>query len=213
MTEAELGRDLGILPAMAPAAENVDRFDDESEGLLAEARADAETFRVPVETRTVISHRVVADLSRDPQCDLLVLDPREFDPSAVLVPTAGGGSSTLSAEVAAAFRDVLGSEVSLLHVVDDESALETGREFLSEWAAAHDLTDAEVLVEAGDVESSIARRAADHSLVVVGATERGVLARIAGGSLAFDDDALDASVVLAEGPSERSVRERLFGRR
>ncbi|MFC7324355.1 universal stress protein [Halorubrum rutilum] len=153
------------------------------------------------------------ELARDLPCDFLVLDGERPDPSDVLVPTAGGPSSDLSAEVAAALRDVAGAEVSLLHVVEPGDE-ETGRAFLADWADGHGLADATLRVETGDVEEAIERVGEGYGLVIVGATERGLLSRIVRGSLASEAvERLDAPVLLAERPSSRSLRERLFGGR
>ncbi|MFC6725340.1 universal stress protein, partial [Halobium palmae] len=150
------------------------------------------------------------ELARELPCDFLVLKEREFDPSNVLLPTAGGYSSGLSAEVARALRDTVDADVSLLYVADD-GELESGREFIAEWAAEHGLADAELLVETGDVERAIESAAVDRSLVVVGATEEGLLSRIVGGSLAISVlEELDTSVLLAERPRSRTLRERLL---
>nr|WP_080505224.1 universal stress protein [Halorubrum aethiopicum] len=154
------------------------------------------------------------ELARDLPCDFLVLDGGRLDPRAlsdVLVPTAGGPSSDLSAEVARALREVLDVDVSLLYVADpgDEEA---GREFLLEWAESHGLDDATLRVEIGDVEETIGRLGEAYDLVIVGATERGLLSRIVRGSLAYDAiEALDAPVLLSERPSSRTLWERLLG--
>lgn len=153
------------------------------------------------------------ELARDLPCDFLVLDGERFGPGDVLVPTAGGPSSDLSAEVAGALRDALGAGVSLLHVVDPGDEAE-GREFLADWAAGHGLDDADLRVEAGNVGETIERVAEGYDLVIVGATERGLLSRIVRGSLASEAiERLDTPVLLAERPSGRSLRERLFAGR
>ena len=153
------------------------------------------------------------EIARDLPCDFLVLDGRRLDPGRVLVPTAGGPSSDLSGEVARALRDVLGADLSLLHVVDPGEEA-SGREFLADWAAGHGLDDAELRIETGDVEAAIGRVGESYDLVIVGATERGLLSRIARGSLAYETiEALDTPVLLAERPSGRSLWERLFGGR
>lgn len=96
--------------------------------------------------------------------------------------------------------------VFLLHVVDDADEETAGREFLTEWAAGHDLDDAEQLVETGDVESTIGRLGQEYSIVIVGATERGLLSRIVRGSRAFDTiEGLDTPVLLTERPTSRSL--------
>lgn len=140
---------------------------------------------------------------------MLVLDERGFDPSEILLPTAGGRSSDLSAEVARALRETVGANVAVLHVADDAT---TGRDFLEGWAADHELDEAGLLVETGDVETAIGNAATERTLIIVGATERGLLSRIVGGSLTLSvlDDP-DTAVLLAERPHARSIRERLLG--
>ena len=231
---------------LAAAAENRDRIESASADLLADATADVEALGVPVETRTVLSHRglaevfdaarthdadavvmgyggaqfaggraegVLDELAADLPCDVLVLDGESVDASSVLVPTAGGYSSDLSAEVAVALRETTGADVALLYVADEGEAA-AGRSFLSEWAAEHGLGDAERRVETGDVQAAIARHGAEAGLVVVGATGRGLLARVVRGSLTFDViEDLETPVVMAERPSSRSLWQRLFGRR
>nr|WP_178916582.1 universal stress protein [Natronomonas gomsonensis] len=231
--------------ALSVAAENRERIDAESAELLGAAKADAEAAGVPVETKTVLSHRglaevfdaartnaadavvmgysgarfggraegVVEELAHDLPCDFLVFDGEAFDPSRVLVPTAGGYSSELSAAIARALRETVGAEVSLLYVAEDGDE-EAGRAFLAEWATDHGLADAELLVDTGDVEAAIETAAASRTLVVVGATERGLLSRVVGGSLALSVlEDIETPVLLAERPSSRTLRERLFRRR
>jgi nucleotide-binding universal stress UspA family protein len=153
------------------------------------------------------------ELARDLPCDFLVLDGQQLNLSDVLVPTAGGPSSDLSAEVALALREGVGANVSLLHVVD-EGGEASGREFLADWAAGHGLGDADLRIETGDVGPAIDRVGEGYDLVIVGATERGLLSRIVRGSLALEAvERLDTPVLLAERPSARSLRERLFGGR
>ncbi|WP_138004812.1 amino acid permease [Halalkalirubrum salinum] len=230
--------------ALSTAAEHREGIDASSELLLDAAKADAEAFGVPIDTKTILSHRGVEEvfdaartnnadtvvmgysgaqftggraegsldeLTHDLPCDFLVLDGQELDLADILVPTAGGPSSDLSAEVARSLRETIGVDVSLLHIVDAGQEDE-GRTFLREWAAGHQLADAELRIETGDVEATIARLGADYSLVIVGATERGLLSRIIRGSLVFDTiKNLDTPVLLAERPSSRSLWERLFG--
>jgi len=232
--------------ALETAAENRARIDASSEELLSAAMTDAEAFDVPIETRTILSHRGIEEvfdaarthdadtvvmgyggaqfaggraegaldeLTHDLPCDFLVFDGHELALSDVLVPTAGGPSSDLSAEVARALRDTVGVDVSLLHVVEPEEE-DAGREFLRDWADGHGLTDADLQIETGDVGATIGDVGDDYSLVIVGATERGLLSRIVRGSLAFDAiEALDTPVLLTERPSARSLWARLFGSR
>ncbi|MDL5362713.1 amino acid permease [Halalkalicoccus sp. NIPERK01] len=232
---------------LSAAADHIDELDAGSSTLLERARENAETFGVPVETHTLVSHRgfeevfdaartyeadltimgwsedahwspgraesAFDELAHDLPCDFLVFNDRGFDPSRVLVPTAGGPDSDLSAEAARLLREEYGSEVTLLHVVDDEDERAEGEAFLEEWSVDNGLSAAEFRVDtSGDVEGSIERAAAEHTMVLIGATERGLLSRLVRGSLAYDViEDLDCSVLLAERKSERSLRDRLFG--
>ena len=156
----------------------------------------------------------IEELTMNLPCDFLVFKDRGFDPSRILLPTAGGPDSDLSAEVAKAFRDVHGSEISVLHVVDEDIQRAKAASFVGEWADEHGLGDANLLVETdGDVQGNIAEAADDHTLVLIGATGRGLLSRLLGDSLVFDVvDDLECSVLLSERPAKRSLRERLIGR-
>lgn len=155
------------------------------------------------------------ELAHDLPCDFLVLKDRGLDFSRLLVPTAGGPDSELSGEVAASLRDALDVEVTLLHVVDGAAEREAGEQFLRRWADEQGFPTAERVVDAsGDVEDAIVAAADESTLVVAGATDRGLLSRLIRGTPAYDIvDRLVCSVLLAERPSERSLFERLFGRR
>ena len=225
-------------------AEHIEDLDAESESLLQSAREDADTYGVPVETHTIVSHEsfeeifdaaethdadlivmgwgpdshgapgriegTFDEIAQDVPCDVLVLRDRGFDPEHVLVPTAGGPDSELSAGTAALLRAEYDSEVTLLHVADDR---EEGESFLETWAAEHDLADTTLRVETGDVETAIETAARDASLVIVGATERGLLERLVGGSVVIDiAEDVDCSVLMAERQRDRSLWQRLFGR-
>lgn len=103
--------------------------------------------------------------------------------------------------------------VSLLYVAD-EGEEASGRTFLEDWATDHELGDTEQYVESGDVERVIERMGQEYSLVVLGATERGLLSRLVRGSVVPDVmDTLDTPVVLTEQPSSQSLWARLFARR
>jgi amino acid transporter/nucleotide-binding universal stress UspA family protein len=142
--------------------------------------------------------------------DFLVVRDRGFDPDDILIPTRGGSGSEYAASVASVIRDEYGSEITLLHVADSKSEGET---FLEEWAADRGLSDATLRVETGDVGDEIVRAAEDASMVIVGASERGLLTRLLRGSPTQQIvDDVDCSVILAEQHHDRSIIERLLGR-
>jgi amino acid transporter/nucleotide-binding universal stress UspA family protein len=225
--------------SLSYAADHVDRLEENHRSVLEDAEADAETFGVEIETHTIISHRgigevfdaaedheadlvvmgwspdgggrvegAVEEIAGDLPCDFLVLKDRGFDPERVLIPTAGGPDSDLSVEIGKLLQREFGSELTLLHVADDR---DTGEAFLTEWAESHDV-DAELRVETGDAETAIEAAARESTLVVLGATERGLISRFVSGSLvpAVVDD-VDCSVLLAERKRDRTVIERLRG--
>ncbi|WP_132059508.1 formate/nitrite transporter family protein [Halorussus amylolyticus] len=159
------------------------------------------------------AERTLDDLTSALPADFLVFKDRGLDPSKILLPTIDSPHCGLSAEVAAAFRDAIGSDITLLHVVDDPEERDAAEEFFADWAADNGLDNAEIVVhDSGDVEGAIASEAADSTLLLLGATDRGLLSRLATDSLHLDVvTEVDCSVVLAERATQRSLRERLFG--
>ncbi len=158
--------------------------------------------------------RPIEELTQQLPCDFLVAKDRGLDATRILLPTAGGTDSDLCAEVARGLRGSVGSEVRLLHVVDDEKMRDAGEEFLRDWADEHDLEGSEMTVDTGgDVERAISDAAEDCSLILVGATDKGLLSRLVKHSLHMNVvEDVDCSVVLAERPRNRTLFERLFGR-
>jgi len=227
---------------LAVARDDPERFEANPYVLTEQARQDAETFGVPVDTHTIFSHRgfeevfdaarthdadllvmgrgphgapgraesALDELTADLPCDVVVFQNRGFDPEHVVLPTAGGPDSELGADLAGLLQAEFGSRITILHVADDAEA---GRGFVEQWAADHGLDDAECRVEAGDVEAAIERVARDATLMVLGATERGLLERLVSGSVVHDvAEAVDCSVILAERAGPRSIWQRILGR-
>lgn len=99
--------------------------------------------------------------------------------------------------------------MTLLHVADSR---DEGEAFLEGWAEEHGLGDATLRVETGGVEAAIERAAADSTMVIVEATERGLLSRLFGGSLVLDVvDDIECSVLLAERSRSRGVLDGVIG--
>jgi nucleotide-binding universal stress UspA family protein len=155
------------------------------------------------------------DLLGSLSCNFVVFKDRGFDPSRVLVPTRGGPGSEVSADVARTLRDEFGSDITLMNVTDDPDVQEAHEDQLSAWAEGHGLGDAARIVDvAEEVDAAIAARAKDHTLLMLGATEEGLLSRLTGDVGALDVvEQVDISVILAETAHKRSFVERLFGPR
>jgi len=160
------------------------------------------------------AERPLDELTNSLPADVLVFRDRGLDASRILVPVADNEHADLNARVARALRETAQSEITLLRVAPGPEGREEAREFLENWASEHDLEDADVVVDdSGDVEGAIAARFDDHTMLLVGATEQGLLSRLLADSLHFGEvSEFDGSIVLAEAATARSLWRRLFGR-
>jgi formate/nitrite transporter FocA (FNT family) len=154
------------------------------------------------------------ELTRRLPCDVVILEDRGFTPERVLLPVVDNPHADLNAELARALRDQRDASITLMAVVDDERERERGAETLRNWAIDHGLEDETQVVETGSVEGAIEGAAADHTMILVGATEQGLLSRSLTGTLHYDViSETGRTVLMAERPTERSLLERLFKRR
>jgi amino acid transporter len=233
--------------ALEAGAEHINEIDAASGLLLDQARRDAETLGVEVETHTIVSHRgfeevfdaaetqradtvvlgwgpqshgspgraegVFDDLAGDLPCDFVVFKDMGFDPSKILIPTTGGPDSEVSAVLGRVLHDEFDSEVTLLHLVGSDEERDEGEMFLETWGKDHAFERAERRVEVGDdAYESILDISKDYTLMILGATEKGILRRLterSGISNVVEESGI--SVLLAEQARHRSLAERLFG--
>jgi len=154
------------------------------------------------------------ELTRRLPCDVLVLEDRGFDPDRVLLPVVENSHAELNAEVARALQAVHDASITLMRIVEPGEDEDRVAETLRNWAIDNGLEEATQVVETGDVEAAIERGAGDHTMILVGATERGLLSRSITGTLHYDViSETGRTVIMAERPSGRGFLERLFKRR
>lgn len=147
-------------------------------------------------------------------CDVFILEDRGFTPDRVLFPVVDNPHASLNATVARALRDRQDASITLLSVVPTDGERERAEEHLRNWAIDHGLEDEARTVETGSVEAAIERGATDHTMILVGATEQGLLSRSVSGTLHYDVvSETGRTVLMAERPTDRSFLERLFKRR
>ncbi|MFW5955929.1 MAG: universal stress protein, partial [Halorhabdus sp.] len=146
-------------------------------------------------------------------CDVLVFQDRGLDPERVLLPVMETPNAALGGEITRALVDSFDSQVTLVHTVDSDRR-ERGEQFLENWAIDHGLEDADlVLDDSGDVEAAIEGLLEDHTLLVVGALERGLLGRLLHESLCLQTlEDVEQSILLVERPTDRGLLARLLGR-
>jgi amino acid transporter/nucleotide-binding universal stress UspA family protein len=150
------------------------------------------------------------DITMDLPADFLVVRDRGFDPDDILIPTRGGSGSSYAASIGAVLQDEYDSNVTLLHVADSDGKDEA---FLEDWATDRGISNPTIRIESGDVRDEITRASRDSSLLILGASERGLLVRLVRGSPAQQVvDEVECSVILAEQQRNRSLVERLLGR-
>lgn len=154
------------------------------------------------------------ELTRRLPCDVIILEDRGFDPERVLLPVVDNPHAELNAQIAKALQSVHDSSITLLSVARTEGERERATEDLRNWAIDHGLEDGSQVVETGDVEAAIERGAQDHSMILIGATEQGLLSRTVSETLHYDIiSETGRTVLMAERPTDRSFLERLFKRR
>lgn len=129
----------------------------------------------------------------------------------MLVPTAGGPDSELSATVGKHLHDVHDATIRLLQVTG-EAGREEGEEFLLEWAEAEGISDAELVVDtSGQPATAIVAESEKADIAILGVTEDGFLSRALKGSVVWEIARnTETPLILVEQPGKRSLRDLLF---
>ena len=115
----------------------------------------------------------VEDLLVDPPCDVALVRPETAPIKSVLVPVRGGPSAELALRLAATVCKQTGAELCVLHVynprISDESRQREEKAFLK-LSSAVDVPVRRITLFSTAVREAIVREAAQHQLVVLGAT-------------------------------------------
>ena len=135
----------------------------------------------------------------------------------VLLPTDGGPHVDLAADVADAVADANGAAVSVVSYLGNdapEADLRTARTHVERASERLSVDDVETSVrETADPASAIVSLAAEHDLVVLGATREGVVRDRVVGSVAETVGARAAPpIIIAKRDTGRSFVERTLGR-
>src|SRR2546421_8507876 len=115
----------------------------------------------------------VEDLLADPPCDVALVRPDTAPIRSVLVPVRGGPSAELALRLASTVCKQHGAELCVLHIfnprISDESRAREEKAFLK-LSSAVDVPVRRITLFSTAVREAIVREAAQHQLVVLGAT-------------------------------------------
>ena len=200
--------------------------DDVSDAVLRAVReADADAVLLGWRGRTsasdVVLGTTVDPVVRTAPCDVYVerVGTTADGLERVLFPTVGGSHAEAGAALAraiAAANDATVSVVSYLPPNPDEADRNAARELVEATASSIDDVDVETTVRAVDnVEASLVAAAADHDLVVLGATREGGVFRrrqVVGSVAEAVARQSDPPVVIAKRGDDRSIVDRLLAR-
>src|SRR5699024_7767765 len=123
-------------------------------------------------------------------CDVLVKKVAEEEvekPESILLPSGGGPHAQLAAETAASIARVTGASIQLIRVIDPSTSDDDRKDMkenLQQMADEFEAVDAKVsLVEGRNIVLSISKEAEKHDIVMIGATQEGLIQRFLFGQL------------------------------
>lgn len=171
-------------------------------------------------TSDVVMGTTIDPVVRKAPCDVLVekVGTTADRVESILLPTVGGPHADLATEVAGTIAAANDAEVTALSLVEPDASerrRSTGAEFVD--AAADALAGTApattTVGEAADPIAGILEAAADHDLIVLGATRRGMLTRqVVGTTPRAVGTRADCPVIVASGRSQLSRVRRLVAR-